>query len=108
MWWNFVGRTHEDVAAARAAWMSAARFGRLDEGAADVSSAFADARHPDHGGAEVSTRSGDATRPAPERADRFGVVHGFDGAPLPAPALPNATLRARGRHSPRPPRPTGD
>jgi redox-sensitive bicupin YhaK (pirin superfamily) len=29
--------------------------------------------------------------------DRFGVVRGYDGDPLPAPGLPNATLRPRGR-----------
>jgi hypothetical protein len=30
MWWNFVGRTHEDVAAARADWeASSDRFGSV-------------------------------------------------------------------------------
>ena len=53
MWWNFVGRSHEDVVAARDDWQA----GR-----------------------------------------RFGVVHGFDGDPLPAPELPAVRLRARGRH----------
>lgn len=53
MWWNFVGRGHDDVAAAREQWMAA-----------------------------------DA---------RFGEVRGYDGAPLPAPALPNAQLKPRGR-----------
>ncbi|MGH3376289.1 MAG: pirin family protein [Actinoallomurus sp.] len=29
MWWNFVGRDHEDIAAARAAWEEGDRFGRV-------------------------------------------------------------------------------
>jgi quercetin 2,3-dioxygenase len=56
MWWNFVGRSHEDIAMYRQLW-------------------------EDH----------DA---------RFGSVHGYRGAVsrLPAPPLPNATLRPR--HNP--------
>ncbi len=51
MWWNFVGRTHEDIARAREDW-------------------------------ETSS-------------DRFGVVRGYPGNRLPAPALPNATILPR-------------
>jgi redox-sensitive bicupin YhaK (pirin superfamily) len=51
MWWNFIGRTHEDVVRARADW-------------------------------EASS-------------DRFGVVAGYPGNRLPAPALPNATITPR-------------
>jgi redox-sensitive bicupin YhaK (pirin superfamily) len=29
MWWNFVGRTHEEIATARAEWESGARFGAV-------------------------------------------------------------------------------
>jgi len=29
MWWNFVGRTHEEIAAARESWMSHDRFGEV-------------------------------------------------------------------------------
>ncbi len=29
--------------------------------------------------------------------DRFGAVRGYDGAPLPAPALPAVPLKPRGR-----------
>jgi redox-sensitive bicupin YhaK (pirin superfamily) len=56
MWWNFIGRTHEDIVRAREDW-------------------------------EASS-------------DRFGVVHGYPGDRLPAPALPNATIKPRG-NSPR-------
>ena len=53
MWWNFVGRSHDDIATYRRLW-----------------------------------EDGD---------DRFGVVEGYRGAVsrLPAPPLPNATLRPR-------------
>jgi redox-sensitive bicupin YhaK (pirin superfamily) len=52
MWWNFVGRSHEEIVQARLDWAEGARF---------------------------------------------GTVGGFDGAPLPAPELPNTRLKARGR-----------
>jgi redox-sensitive bicupin YhaK (pirin superfamily) len=52
MWWNFVGRTHEDIVEAREDWMA----GR-----------------------------------------RFGTVSGFDGDPLPAPAMPTTRLKSRTR-----------
>ncbi|MER5422203.1 pirin family protein [Streptosporangium roseum] len=52
MWWNFVGRSHDEIAAFRQGW------------------------------AEGET---------------FGTVRGFDGAPLPAPALPTTRLKPRGR-----------
>ena len=53
MWWNFVGRSHDDIATYRRMW-----------------------------------EDGDA---------RFGAVEGYRGAVarLPAPPLPNATLRPR-------------
>jgi quercetin 2,3-dioxygenase len=53
MWWNFVGRSHQDIAAYRQMWDN--------------------------------------------HDDRFGAVHGYRGAVprLPAPPLPNATLRPR-------------
>jgi len=53
MWWNFVGRSHDDVAQYRQMWE--------------------------------------------EQSDRFGAVNGYQGAVprLPAPPLPNATLRPR-------------
>ncbi len=52
MWWNFIGRTQDDIAQARADWVM---------------------------------------------GDRFGTVHGYDGAPLPAPELPGTPLKPRGR-----------
>ncbi|MEW2544272.1 pirin family protein [Streptomyces sp. NPDC047002] len=52
MWWNFVGRTQDEIARAREDWVA---------------------------------------------GDRFGEVHGYDGARLDAPALPSTPLKARGR-----------
>ena len=60
MWWNFVGRTHEEVVTARAQWQAAV--------------------------------AGD-----PEGIARFGWVSGYDGAPLPAPELPQVRLKPRSR-----------
>jgi len=61
MWWNFVGRTHEEIVEARAQWQAAI--------------------------------AGDAS----EGRRRFGAVAGYDGAPLPAPELPNVRLLPRAR-----------
>ncbi|MEU6441576.1 pirin family protein [Streptomyces sp. NPDC047046] len=52
MWWNFVGRTQEEIERAREDWTA---------------------------------------------GDRFGEVRGYDGARLPAPALPPVPLKPRGR-----------
>ncbi|GBQ02787.1 pirin [Streptomyces spongiicola] len=30
MWWNFIGRSHEEIAQAREDWMSSGRFGRVE------------------------------------------------------------------------------
>ena len=58
MWWNFIGRSHDEIEAYRAQWQ------------ADV------------------IENGAAT-------GRFGRVDGYDGAPLPAPALPGVRLKPR-------------
>lgn len=62
LWWNFVGRSHDDIVAARATWE-----------------------------AEHDTGTGHR---------RFGPVPGYEGPALPAPALPNAGLKAKGRYRP--------
>ncbi len=72
MWWNFVGRTHEEIVQARADWM-----------------------------AQVADGDGAGTRYAPGAAGRrFGEVHGYDDGPLRAPALPDVRLRPRTRPAP--------
>lgn len=66
MWWNFIGRSHEEVVAARQAWQ--------DQVVAE-------------GGVVAD---GQSVRPG-----RFGVVAGEDLPPLPAPELPNVRLKQR-------------
>ena len=63
MWWNFLGRTHEEIVTARDDWMRGLtrRASRADPNA------------------------------------RFGRVEGYEGAPLPAPQLPDVRLRPRRR-----------
>lgn len=66
MWWNFVGRSHEEIVGYRAQWQ------------AEI-------------GAEAWTDPvGGAGRP------RFGAFTEGEPAPLPAPALPSIRLRPRG------------
>ncbi len=67
MWWNFVGRSHEEVVAFRAEWQ----------------------QQITHDGAVVPAADDVA-------AGRFGVVTDDPGAPIPAPALPHVRLRERG------------
>ena len=59
MWWNFIGRSHDEIIAFRARWQSEVVGGGTDAG-------------------------------------HFGVVRGYDGAPLPAPAMPTVRLKPRG------------
>jgi quercetin 2,3-dioxygenase len=78
MWWNFVGRSHDDVARARADWQ-AQLVVREDDGPGLA---------PRQGGTEYADG-------AP--GGRYGRVVGYDGGPLPAPALPDVRLRPRAR-----------
>ncbi|RHW28450.1 pirin family protein [Nocardioides immobilis] len=66
MWWNFVGRSHDEVAGFREEWQ-----------------------------AQI-TSDGAVIEDSSEVADgRFGVVTGDHLRPIPAPALPNARLKER-------------
>ncbi|MES2169401.1 MAG: pirin family protein [Actinomycetota bacterium] len=58
MWWNFIGRSHEEIVRFRDDWQREVIAGENPAG-------------------------------------RFGLVDGYDGAPLPAPELPNVRLRPR-------------
>jgi hypothetical protein len=62
MWWNFIGRSHDEIARYRAAWQALI-------------------------GAAPGEPSGTAG---------FGLPAGDPLPPIPAPPLPNATLRPRG------------
>jgi redox-sensitive bicupin YhaK (pirin superfamily) len=70
MWWNFIGRTHEEIVEFRRAWND----GPTTAGASD--------------GGHPGSADGGA----------FGVVHGFDGDRLIAPPMPTVRLKSRGRH----------
>lgn len=71
MWWNFVGRSHEEVTAYRAAWQA-----EID--------------------AEPADPPADETYPGGAPYPRFGPFPAGQPAPLPAPVLPNVRLRPRG------------
>jgi redox-sensitive bicupin YhaK (pirin superfamily) len=86
MWWNFVGRSHEEVVAFREEWQRQV----LDDAGT--------ARHPaEAGGLEAADGAGDrvVTDSQLVREGRFGVVVGDHLPPIPAPPLPNARLRSR-------------
>jgi quercetin 2,3-dioxygenase len=70
MWWNFIGRTHDEIVEFRRAW-----------------------------NAGPATASGDdgAGRPGSSDGGPFGVVQGFDGDRLVAPPMPTIRLKSRGR-----------
>lgn len=69
MWWNFIGRSHEEIEEFRRAW---------------------------NGGPDEPDDAVDQ-RPATDGGGQFGVVHGYDGDRLPAPPMPSTRLTSRGR-----------
>lgn len=72
MWWNFVGRSHDEIVQARQDWQAElAKVGVPDPGP------------------EPHSGTGDAR-------NRFGLRSDEPEPPLPAPPLPNARLRPRG------------
>ncbi len=66
MWWNFVGRDHAEIEAARGDWM-----------------------------AQVTDANGTFTDTSQIYDGRFGIVVGDTLPPIPAPVLPNARLKPR-------------
>ena len=86
MWWNFVGRTHEEIVGFREEWQAQV----TDPAGADVD--------PARAGGLVEEPAG-RTPVVPDsqlvRDGRFGVVVGDHLPPIPAPPLPNARLRER-------------
>jgi hypothetical protein len=85
MWWNFVGRSHEEIVGFREEWQQ------------QVLDREGEVRDPDDAGG--LHENDEAQRVVPHgqqvRPGRFGVVTGDHLAPIPAPALPNARLRGR-------------
>jgi quercetin 2,3-dioxygenase len=66
MWWNFVGRDHDEVVSAREDWM-----------------------------AQITDNNGTIQDSSRVYDGRFGIVPGDHLPPIPAPALPNARLKPR-------------
>lgn len=66
MWWNFVGSSHDEVVSAREDWM-----------------------------AQITDNNGTLQDSSEIYDGRFGIVAGDHLPPIPAPALPNARLKAR-------------
>ena len=64
MWWNFVGRDHDEVVQAREDWM-----------------------------AQITDNNGTLQDSSEIYDGRFGIVEGDHLPPIPAPALPNAKLK---------------
>ncbi|WP_049897735.1 pirin family protein [Nesterenkonia massiliensis] len=126
MWWNFIGRSHEEIAAYRAAYQAemgfeapgedsplAQRLG-LHGGEAPSSSVGKDtetAAHPDGSEEEVTVEAGALGDPVHgELRDalagtayddgrpfpQFGDFPPGQAAPLPAPELPSSRMRPRG------------
>lgn len=87
MWWNFVGRSHDDVVAARADWQR--QTGRGDRDTLEALEERAEREARAGAGGQESPSTG------PGATARFGTVVGYDGAPLPAPVLPNVRLAPR-------------
>ena len=78
MWWNFVGRTHEEIAAFRARYQ------------AEIGAEGTPAEAPIH--PDARARGGLAAD-----AEQFGPFAPHTPAALPAPTLPNGHQRSRGR-----------
>lgn len=82
MWWNFVGRSHDEIIAFRQEWQ--AEIGREESPA-----------HTGGAGASDTGRAGRSDAGVPADMD-FGPFPADTPDPLPAPRLPNARLRPRG------------
>ncbi|GAB4098666.1 bifunctional pirin family protein/GNAT family N-acetyltransferase [Sinomonas halotolerans] len=86
MWWNFVGRSHDEIVGYRAAWQ--AQLGLTEPGPEGVGASGPQVRGAAAAGEATGAHDG----------ARFGPVvepTGGEG-PLPAPPLPHVRLRPRG------------
>ncbi len=97
MWWNFIGRDHAEVVAARARWQT--EIGADDAEIAAVGDpAGGDTRRADLAAPDGVPAA--AARDLPPHtaghASRFGVVPGHPQPPLPAPPMPREHLMPRG------------
>lgn len=97
MWWNFVGRSHEEIAEWRARYMAEMGFE-----SAETTGPGEQATSAEGAGSAEGTDGTDGTErvdagPRRDRGDRqFGVFPPDTPAPIPAPTLPHARLKLRG------------
>jgi redox-sensitive bicupin YhaK (pirin superfamily) len=83
MWWNFIGRTHDEIVAYRTAWQS------LITPTPASTPPPAPASDPGASGTAPGASAGG-------QPGQFSLPVGDPLPPIPAPPLPNATLRPRG------------
>jgi quercetin 2,3-dioxygenase len=86
MWWNFIGRSHDEIAAYRAAWQASISAEAAPPGPVPPGPVPPEAVPPE----AVPPGAG------PAQGERFALPVGDPLPPIPAPALPNVTLRPRG------------
>ena len=84
MWWNFVGRSHDEIVQYRAQWQA-----EIGAEAPVEAASVGDGDVEDGDGAGQSPGAGEAGR-------RFGDFPADQPAPIPAPSLPSVRMRPRG------------
>ena len=95
MWWNFVGRSHDEIETWRRAYMEEMGFTEPGGDSPLPADSRSDVGGPATGRFEIDGLLGtayDDGRPFPQ----FGTFPPGQPDPLPTPELPNVTLRARG------------
>jgi hypothetical protein len=97
MWWNFIGRSHDEIVQYRQQWQA-----EVIEGGAgfDAAGTPAASTEPSPFPPPPTSATPSVTSIGPEAAPggsprRFGRLDGYPGSALPAPSLPNVRLRPR-------------
>jgi redox-sensitive bicupin YhaK (pirin superfamily) len=93
MWWNFIGRSHDEIVQFRANWQ--ALIGAAPVGAGAQGGAGAQAGAGAQGEAGAADGAGGPTGAGGLAPDQFALPVGDTLPPIPAPPLPNVTLRPR-------------
>jgi redox-sensitive bicupin YhaK (pirin superfamily) len=91
MWWNFIGRTHDEIVQYRQQWQAEVIEPGTVSGAA-LAPATSSATLASAASSATSTEPGTASA---TESRRFGHLNGYPGPALPAPTLPNVRLRPR-------------
>jgi redox-sensitive bicupin YhaK (pirin superfamily) len=97
MWWNFIGRTHDEIAQYRQQWQAEV----IEPTTVSPTSTELGMAPPATQASDTlaaGTSSATSTDPgtaSPAKSRRFGRLDGYPGSALPAPTLPNVRLRPR-------------